>query len=62
MHWSGPESSQGRFCLSLNGDVDRFAAMTDEELQIELAQKPCPVRRLRINAAPTLTALYDARR
>ncbi|MDE3111079.1 MAG: exodeoxyribonuclease I, partial [Acidobacteriota bacterium] len=25
-----------------------------------LAQKPCPVRRLRINAAPTLTALYDA--
>ena len=55
-----PDQANGRFCLSLNGDVDRFAAMTDDELRAELAQKPCPVRRLRINAAPTLTALYDA--
>ena len=55
-----PDQANGRFCLSLNGDVDRFAAMTDDELRTELAQKPCPVRRLRINAAPTLTALYDA--
>jgi exodeoxyribonuclease-1 len=55
-----PDQANGRFCLSLNGDVDRFAAMTDDELRAELTQKPCPVRRLRINAAPTLTALYDA--
>jgi exodeoxyribonuclease-1 len=55
-----PDQANGRFCLSLNRDVDRFAAMTDDELRTELAQKPCPVRRLRINAAPTLTALYDA--
>jgi exodeoxyribonuclease-1 len=55
-----PDQANGRFCLSLNGDVDRFAAMTGDELRTELAQKPCPVRRLRINAAPTLTALYDA--
>ena len=55
-----PDQANGRFCLSLNGDVDRFAAMTDDELRTELAQKACPVRRLRINAAPTLTALYDA--
>lgn len=55
-----PDQANGRFCLSLKGDVDRFAAMADDELRTELAQKPCPVRRLRINAAPTLTALYDA--
>ena len=55
-----PDQANGRFCLSLNSDVDRFAAMTDDELRAELAQRPCPVRRLRINAAPTLTALYDA--
>jgi exodeoxyribonuclease-1 len=54
------DQANGRFCLNLNGDVDRFAAMTDDELRDELAQKPCPIRRLRINAAPTLTALYDA--
>ena len=50
----------GRFCLNLSGDVDGLATMTDEELRAELARKPCPVRRLRTNAAPTLTALYDA--
>jgi exodeoxyribonuclease-1 len=55
-----PDQVNGRFCLSLNGDVDRFAAMTDDELRTEIARKPSPVRRLRINAAPTLTALYDA--
>ncbi len=55
-----PDQANGRFCLSLNGDVDRFAEMTDDELRTELTKKPCPVRRLRINAAPTLTALYDA--
>lgn len=55
-----PDQANGRFCLSLNSDVDRYVAMTDDELRAELAQKPCPVRRLRINAAPTLTALYDA--
>jgi exodeoxyribonuclease-1 len=55
-----PDQANGRFCLSLNGDVDRFAAMTDDELRTELALRPCPIRRLRINAAPTLTALYDA--
>jgi exodeoxyribonuclease-1 len=55
-----PDQANGRFCLNLNGDVDRFTEMTDDELRVELVQKPCPVRRLRINAAPTLTALYDA--
>jgi exodeoxyribonuclease-1 len=55
-----PDQANGRFCLNLKGDVDRLAAMTDEEIRAELAQRPCPVRRLRINAAPTLTALHEA--
>ena len=28
-----PDQANGRFCLRLNGDVDRFAAMTDDELR-----------------------------
>ena len=55
-----PEQANGRFCLSLIGDIGRFAMMTDDQLRADLAQKPCPIRRLRVNAAPTLTALYDA--
>lgn len=55
-----PDQANVRLCLSLNGDIDRFAAMSDDDLRTELAQKPCPIRRLRINAAPILTALYDA--
>jgi exodeoxyribonuclease-1 len=55
-----PDHANSRFCFSLNRDVELIAAMTDDELRTELAQKPCPIRRVRINAAPTLTALYDA--
>lgn len=55
-----PDQANGRLCLSLSHDVGGFAAMTDAELATELAQKPCPVRHLRINAAPTLTAFHDA--
>jgi exodeoxyribonuclease-1 len=55
-----PDQANGRFCLSLKSDVDRFAAMTDDELRADLAEKPGPVRRLRVNAAPTLTPFYDA--
>lgn len=55
-----PEQSNGRFCLTLDGDVDRFSAMTDDDMQAALGLKPSPIRRLRINAAPTLTALHEA--
>jgi exodeoxyribonuclease I len=55
-----PDQPNGRFCLRLDGDVDRLARMSDEELRAELSLKPSPVRRLRVNAAPTLTPLYDA--
>ncbi len=55
-----PEQPNGRLCLRLDVDVDRFASMTDEGLGAEFTVKPSPVRRLRINAAPTITAFYDA--
>lgn len=55
-----PDQANGRICLSLHGDLKRLAAMSDFELQARLSEKPSPIRRLRINAAPTLTALFDA--
>lgn len=55
-----PDQANGRLCLSLSGNVDRLAGMSDLELQNHLAQKPNPIRRFRINAAPTLTAFFDA--
>lgn len=55
-----PEQPNGRLCLRLDIDIERLASMTGEGLCSELAVKPSPVRRLRINAAPTLTAFYDA--
>ncbi len=55
-----PEQPNGRLCFRLDVDIERFASMSDEELRVEFTTRPSPVRRLRINAAPTLTALYDA--
>lgn len=55
-----PDQANSRLCMSLHEDVERLATMTDFELQIRLSEKPSPIRRVRINAAPTLTALFDA--
>lgn len=55
-----PDQANGRLCLSLNVDVGRLTAMDDLELQNYLAQKPSPIRRFRINAAPTLTSFFEA--
>lgn len=55
-----PKQANNRICLSLNQDVDQLSRMNDGELQAHLAQKPSPIRRFRINAAPTLTAFFDA--
>ena len=54
-----PDQPNGRLCLSLL-ETDRLSAMSDEELRLEVAKKLGPVRRLRVNAAPTLTTLYEA--
>jgi exodeoxyribonuclease-1 len=55
-----PDMPNGRLCLSLDEDIDQLASMADAELASYLAAKPSPVRRFRVNAAPTLTALFDA--
>ncbi|HKX77908.1 MAG TPA: hypothetical protein VJM34_05245 [Novosphingobium sp.] len=55
-----PGQANGRICLNLNENVDHLAAMGDFELQAHLTQKPSPIRRFRVNAAPTLTAFFDA--
>lgn len=55
-----PDQSNGRLCLRLDVPPEDLASMPDEALQAYLSAKPSPVRRLRINASPTLTAFYDA--
>jgi exodeoxyribonuclease-1 len=55
-----PDQANGRICLNLNEDVGQLTEMSDFELQTYLAQKPSPIRRFRVNAAPTLTAFFDA--
>ncbi|MFO1089368.1 Exodeoxyribonuclease I subunit C [Roseomonas rosea] len=55
-----PDQPNGRFCLRLDVAREELAVMTEEAFQSYLSAKPSPVRRLRINAAPTLTAFYDA--
>lgn len=55
-----PHQPNGRFCLRLDQDLDRLAAMSDQDLLVELGKKPAPIRRIRVNAAPTLTPLYEA--
>lgn len=55
-----PDQANGRLCLSLNHHVGQLAGMSDVELQAHLAQKPSPIRRFRVNSAPTLTAFFDA--
>lgn len=54
-----PDQPNGRLCLDLSRDIDRLALMSNDELRCELSQKPCPIRKIRTNAAPTLTALWD---
>ena len=44
----------------MDEDIGQLAAMSDIEMQSRLAEKPSLIRRLRINAAPTLTGLFDA--
>jgi exodeoxyribonuclease I len=55
-----PDQNNGRLCLRLDGDFEALLRMSEMELRAHLSIKPSPVRRFRINAAPTLTALHDA--
>ncbi len=55
-----PRNANGRFCLDLSIDPSDWRSMTDEEVAAALLRKASPMRRLAINAAPTLTALWEA--
>lgn len=55
-----PDQPNGRLCLRLDMPLKELALMPNEALQAYLSAKPSPVRRVRINASPTLTAFYDA--
>jgi exodeoxyribonuclease-1 len=55
-----PNLSTRRLCLRLDIDLEAMAAMTDAELQIAFSRKPNPMRTVKVNAAPALTALFDA--
>ena len=55
-----PTNPNGRFCLDITLAPDDWRAMTDADLHAEIARKGTPVRRVRVNGAPTLTSLYEA--
>lgn len=55
-----PDQATVRYCLELKSDPRRWAVLSDEDLDGELAQTPCPIRRIRTNSGPTLTALFEA--
>ena len=55
-----PGLNTRRVCLRLDIDLDALRSMSDEQLQTVFAHKPSPVRIVKVNAAPTLTALFDA--
>jgi len=56
---NGTNSSE-RYVFNLGVDPDGLAALSDDGLRSRLAETPKPVRILRINAAPILTAEADA--
>lgn len=55
-----PTNSNGRFCLDLSIAPETWRSMTDVDIRAEIARKGTPVRRVRVNGAPTLTSLYQA--
>jgi len=55
-----PELATRRLCIRLDIDLDAIFAMSDDEQQQALSQKPSPIRVVKVNAAPTLTTLFDA--
>lgn len=48
-----------RYCLALNRQTRALLAMPDEDLCLAVRCKASPVRKLRVNAAPVMTPLYE---
>lgn len=55
-----PGDRNGRFCIDLERDPDDWRLMSDGQVHAEIARKGTPVRRVRVNGAPTLTPLEEA--
>ena len=55
-----PGDRNGRFCIDLERDPDDWRLMSDGQVHAEVARKGTPVRRVRVNGAPTLTPLEEA--
>jgi exodeoxyribonuclease-1 len=55
-----PGNTNGRFCIDLGCDPDDWRLMSDEQVHAEIARKGTPLRRVRVNGAPTLTPLEEA--
>lgn len=55
-----PRNPNSRLCLDLAIDPALWATLTDDEIRGRVVEKGGPIRRLAINAAPTLTSLWDA--
>jgi exodeoxyribonuclease-1 len=55
-----PDNANGRFCMELERDPDDWGRLSDDQVRGEIARKGTALRRLKVNAAPTLTPLEDA--
>lgn len=55
-----PCTFNGRLCVDLRLNFDEIASLTTDEMQTELSKKPSPIRKIRTNAAPTMTPLWEA--
>ncbi|HEY1136281.1 MAG TPA: exonuclease domain-containing protein [Xanthomonadaceae bacterium] len=54
-----PADANARLCLTLNSRTRTLLMASDDEILASLDEKPCPLRRVRVNAAPSLTPLYE---
>jgi exodeoxyribonuclease I len=55
-----PDQPNVRLCLRLDEAATKLSSMPNEMMQSYLYDRPSPIRKLRINAAPVLTPFYDA--
>ena len=55
-----PDNANGRFCMDLERDPDDFRLMSDDQVREVIARKGTPLRRLKVNGAPTITSLEEA--
>ena len=54
-----PTDKNVRYCLDLTADLDILQQMTADELLAEVSKREGPVRRLKANASPIVTELWE---